>query len=182
MGGVARLAHRLARVSFGAVGKKAKKKPTTGADGTKVVALNRRARFNYQVEESMEAGLMLAGTEVKAAREGGVNLTDSYVRLVGDEAWLVGCRFDPYAAAAQFNHEPDRERKLLLHRRELDRLITKVREKGLALLVTKVYFKNGILKAELSLARGKKSYDKRATIKERVVKKEMDRAMKHRNQ
>jgi len=139
---------------------------------------NRKARFQYLKEEAFEAGLALLGTEVKAIREGKANLADSYVRIRHGEAYLVGCHIGPYPAAGQFNHEPRRERKLLLHRKELDRLIGKVRERGLTLVVHRLYFKDGRVKAEVWLARGKKAHDKRSAIRERQVKKEMDRAIK----
>jgi len=139
---------------------------------------NRQARFKYFIDETFEAGVALVGTEVKAVRAGQANLTDSYVRFRGSEAFLVGCHIGAYEAAAQFNHEPRRARKLLLHRRELDRLTGKVRERGFTVVCTKLYFKNGRLKAEIGLARGKKSHDKRAVVRERQVKKEMDRAIK----
>ncbi len=121
---------------------------------------------------------MLRGTEVKAIREGRANLTDSYVRLKKNEAFLVGCHIGAYPAAGLNNHEPLRERKILLHRSELDRLIGKVREQGLTLIIPKLYFKEGRVKAHLVLARGKKAHDKRATLRERAVKKEVERAMK----
>jgi SsrA-binding protein len=141
---------------------------------------NRNARFKYHIEESVEAGIVLIGSEVKAIRAGKANLTDSYVRMRGNEAFLVGCHIGAYESAGQFNHEAKRERKMLLHRRELDRLMGRVREKGLTAIVTKLYFKDGRVKAELALARGKKAHDKRAAIRERAVKQEMDRAMKER--
>lgn len=159
--------------------KKRKGARKASADGTKLVAANRRARFHYHLDDKQEAGLVLTGTEVKAAREGGVNLTDSYVRIKNGEAFLVGCHFSPYSSASQAaNHEPVRDRKLLLHRRELDKLDAALREKGQTLLVTRLYFREGRLKAEVCVGRGKKDHDKRAAIKERAVKKEMDRAMK----
>ena len=139
---------------------------------------NRQARFKYYIEETIEAGLALLGSEVKAVRGGRANLADSYVRMRGNEAFLVGCHIGPYEGAGQFQHEARRERKLLMHRRELDRLAGKIREKGLTAVVTKLYFKNGHLKAEVALARGKKAHDKRSVIRERQVKKEMDRAIK----
>ncbi len=139
---------------------------------------NRKARFQYQIEESLEAGLMLVGSEVKAVREGRANLTDSFVRLRGSELYLVGCHIGPYPGAGQFQHEPRRPRKLLLHRREIDRLAGKVRERGLTLIVPRLYFKDGRIKAELALARGRKRHDKRAVLRERQERKEMDRAMK----
>jgi len=139
---------------------------------------NRQAYFRYLIEETFEAGLQLQGSEVKSIREGNVNLVDSYVRFRGNQAYLVGCHIGPYEGASQFNHEPRRDRKLLMHRRELDRLGGKVREKGLTLICTRLYFKNGKVKAEIALGRGKKAHDKRATLRERQVKKEMDRAIK----
>lgn len=125
--------------------------------------------------------MMLLGTEVKAIRTGKCNLTDSHVRVKNGELYLVGCHIGPYDAAAQNNHEPRRERKLLVHRRELDRFLGKVKERGYTLIVSKIYFKNGRAKAELSLCRGKKAHDKRATLRERAVKKEMERAIKNRS-
>ena len=153
----------------------AKKKKSPPGD---TIATNRRARFQYHIDETLEAGVVLLGTEVKAIREGDVNLTDSFVRMRGGEAWLVGCHIGPYKAAARENHEPLRERKLLMSRREIERLDSKVRERGHTLVVTQLYFKNGRVKAEVGLARGKKLHDKRQTIKERAVKKDMERAMK----
>ncbi len=149
-------------------------KPKGGNDAI----VNRKVRFQYHVEESLEAGICLLGTEIKAVREGKANLTDSYVRIRNGEAFLVGCHIGAYSAAGQANHEPRRERKLLLHRKEIDRLAGKVREQGLTLVVRKLYFKGGRLKAELVLARGKRTHDKRATIRERQAKKEMERAIK----
>jgi len=140
---------------------------------------NRKTRFQYHIEESVEAGLVLLGTEVKAIRTGKASLVDSLVRIRHGEAYLVGCHIGPYEGAASFNHEPRRDRKLLLHRRELDRLMGKVREKGLTLVVTKIYFRGGRAKAEVALARGKKQHDKRAVLRERQVRKEMARAIKN---
>ncbi len=145
------------------------------------VADNRKAFHNYFIEETIEAGMELAGTEVRSAREGGVNLTDSYVRMDKGEAWLVGCRFAPYKPAGQNGHDPDRPRKLLLHRRQLDRLAGRVKLEGLTLIVTKIYFdKNGRLKAELGLAKGKKLHDKRATARDKDARREIERAMRRR--
>ncbi len=139
---------------------------------------NKKARHLYLIEDQMEAGIMLLGTEVKAIRTGKCNLTDSHVRIKNGELYLVGCHIGAYDAAAQNNHEPRRERKLLVHRRELDRLVGKVKERGHTLIVTKIYFKGGRAKAELCLAKGKKAHDKRSALRERQVKKEMDRAIK----
>ena len=151
-------------------------------DGNGRVADNRKAFHNYFIEETIEAGVQLTGTEVRSAREGGVNLTDSYVRMENGEAWLVGCRISPYAAAGPLaNHDPDRPRRLLLHRRQLDRLAGRVKLEGIALVVTKVYFdKNGRLKAEVGLAKGKKQHDKRASERDKDAKREIERAMRSR--
>lgn len=140
---------------------------------------NKKAGHLYLIEERLEAGIMLRGTEVKAIRTGKCNLTDSHVRVKRGELYLVGCHIGAYEAAApQFNHEPRRERKLLVHRRELDRFLGKIKVRGYTLIVTKIYFKEGRAKAELSLCKGKKAHDKRSALRERQVKKEMDRAIK----
>lgn len=157
---------------------RAKGKAAESGDTGAPTVTNRQARFRYQIEETFEAGVQLLGTEVKSIRAGNANLTDSYVRFRGMEAFLVGCHIGPYEGASQFNHEPRRARKLLMHRRELDRLAGKVRERGLTVVCTKLYFKNGRVKAQVGLARGKKSHDKRAALRERQVRKEMDRAIK----
>jgi SsrA-binding protein len=142
------------------------------------IAVNRRARHDYHIEETIEAGLVLSGSEVKSLRAGKAQLKDSYGRISKGEAWLFNAHISEYAAASQFGHEPTRSRKLLLHRREIDRLAGKVKERGLALIPLRLYFKHGRAKVELGLARGKKLYDKRASIKDREVKREVDRAMK----
>lgn len=158
-----------------------KKKKSEGAGDSPTVQ-NKKARHLYLIEETFEAGIQLLGTEVKAIRTGKCNLTDSHVRVRKGELYLVGCHIGNYeAAAAQFNHEPRRERKLLMHRREIDRLLGKVKERGFTMIVGKLYFKEGKVKAELCLAKGKKAHDKRATLRERQVKKEMERAMKERH-
>lgn len=145
------------------------------------VADNRKAFHNYFVEETLEAGMQLSGTEVRSAREGGVNLTDSYVRIDKGEAFLVGCRFAPYKPAGPANHDPDRPRKLLLHRRQIDRLAGRIKLEGLTLVVTKIYFNaDGRLKAEVGLAKGKKMHDKRATARDKDAKREIARAMRRR--
>jgi len=146
------------------------------------VAENRKVFHHYFIEETIEAGMQLTGTEVRSAREGGVNLTDSYVRVDKGEAWLIGCRFAPYRPAGLINnHDPDRPRKLLLHRRQIDRLAGRVKLEGLTLVVTKIYFdKNGRLKADLGLAKGKKLHDKRASSRDQDAKREIARAMRRR--
>jgi SsrA-binding protein len=142
------------------------------------IAVNRRARHEYHIEETFEAGIALLGSEVKALRQGKANLKDSYGRLEGNEVWLWNAHISPYGPASQFGHEPTRTRKLLLHRGEISRLNGKVKERGLTLIPLRLYFKNGRAKVELGLARGKKQHDKREAIKEREIRREMDRAMK----
>jgi len=142
------------------------------------IAVNRRARHEFLIEETLEAGIVLVGSEIKALREGKANLKDSYGRIEGDEVWLWNAHISPYAPASQFGHEPTRTRKLLLHREEIARLTGKVKERGLTLVPLRLYFKNGRAKVELALARGKKQHDKRDAIREREVRREMDRAMK----
>jgi SsrA-binding protein len=144
------------------------------------IAVNRRARHDYDVEETFEAGLVLTGSEVKALRAGKANLKDSYGRIERDEVWLWNAHISPYGPASQFGHEPTRTRKLLLHRDEIQRLTGKVKERGLTLVPLRLYFKNGRAKVQIALARGKKLHDKRAAIREREVQREMDRALKSR--
>jgi SsrA-binding protein len=140
------------------------------------IATNRRARFEYQILETIEAGLVLRGTEVKSLRDGQVNFKDSYATVRSDEAWLLGCHISPYSHGTDANHDPERDRKLLLHRREIARLTGKVAERGLTLVPLRLYFKGGRVKVELGLARGKKLHDKRSAIREREVRREMDQA------
>ncbi len=142
----------------------------------KVVSSNRRARRNYTIVETVEAGFALVGSEVKALREGRLDLKDSFAAVRNGEIYLVGAYIGPYEFARDGGHEPERERKLLLHRREIDRLGGQIAEKGLTLIPLQVYFKEGKAKVELGLAKGKTSYDKRESIKERDHEREMDRA------
>jgi len=142
----------------------------------KVIATNRKAFHNYTILETYEAGLVLRGTEVKSLRESQVNFKDSYAAVDNGEAWLIGCHIAPYHHGSDANHDPVRSRKLLLHRREISRLLGKVAERGLTLLPLKLYFKEGRAKVELGLARGKKLHDKRATLREREERREMDKA------
>ncbi|HEY7469026.1 MAG TPA: SsrA-binding protein SmpB [Acidimicrobiia bacterium] len=151
-------------------------RPAAG-ERVKVVASNRRARRNYTVVETLEAGLALQGSEVKSLREGKLDLKDSYALVKDGEAFLVGAFIAPYEFARDGGHAPERERKLLLHRREIDRLAGQIAEKGLTLVPLQVYFKDGKAKVELGLAKGKTSYDKRETIKERDHDREMERAL-----
>lgn len=149
-----------------------------GKDG--IVCVNRKARFNYTIEETFEAGLVLVGSEVKSLRAGRGNLVDSYGRIGKGEVFLFNAHISPYAAASGLNHEPTRRRKLLLHKREIQRLTGKVKERGLTLVPLKLYFKNGRVKVELALARGKKIYDKREVLKRKAAQREVERNLKSR--
>ena len=146
----------------------------------KIVSRNRKALHNYHVDEAFEAGIVLTGTEVKSVRHARVNLKDSYARLEGGELYLYNMHISPYEQGNRFNHDPLRIRKLLMHRVEINRLHGKVKEKGYALVPLKVYFRGGLVKVELALARGKKMYDKRRDIKEKDSRREMERAVKAR--
>ena len=141
------------------------------------VATNRQARFRYELLDDFEAGIVLLGTEVKALRTGGAQMRDSYATLHDGEVWLHNLHIPHYGPAARENHDPDRSRKLLLHRREIDRLVGRIREKGLTVVPTRIYFKGPHAKVEIALARGKDTHDKRDSIREREQKREMDRAM-----
>jgi SsrA-binding protein len=143
------------------------------------VATNRQARFRYHLLDRWEAGLVLTGTEVKALRDGKATIKDGYASLRDGEVWLHNVHIPPYGPASRENHEPERPRKLLMHRREIERLDGKTREKGLTLVPTRLYFSRGRAKVEIALARGKDVGDKRQTIKEREMKREMDRALRH---
>ena len=148
--------------------------------GTKLIAENRRARHDYHLLERSEAGIALTGTEVKSLRAGRADLARAFADLRGHEVWLVGAHIDEYAQGNLANHEPDRDRKLLLHRREIDSLLGKTRERGLTLIPTRLYFKNGRVKVEVALARGKETRDKRRDIAERDAKRQVERALKER--
>lgn len=137
------------------------------ADGIKPIAKNRKARHDYEILETVEAGIALLGSEVKSARDGKVSLTDAYAVIEGGEAYLVNAHIAEYTYANQFNHAPRRRRKLLLHHRELHKLDVKLRERGLTLTVLSVYFKKGKIKVEIALARGRKTHDKRDAIKKK---------------
>ena len=142
------------------------------------IATNRQARHRYHFLDTWEAGLVLTGTEVKSLREGKAQIKDGYASLRGTEVWLHNVHIPPYAPASRENHEPERPRKLLMRRGEIERLIGKTREKGLTLVPTRMYFKNGRAKVEIALARGKDVGDKRQAIKEREMKREMERAIR----
>jgi SsrA-binding protein len=151
---------------------------TSQEDGDRTIATNRRARHEYEILETVEAGLVLRGTEVKALRTGQVNFKDSYATIRNNEGWLLGCHISPYSHGTDANHDPERDRKLLLHRRELARLSGKIAERGLTLVPLRLYFKKGRAKLELGLARGRKLHDKRSAIREREVRREMDKAVR----
>ncbi len=145
--------------------------------GTKLIADNRRARFEYELLDRFEAGVVLTGTEVKALREGRAQITQAYADLRDGEVWLIGASISEYAKGNHANHRPERDRKLLLHRREIDSLTGKVREKGLTLVPTRMYFKDGRVKVELAVARGKDRVDKRRSIAERDAKRQIERTL-----
>ena len=147
--------------------------------GEKTIVTNRRARHEYHVLEHVEAGIALHGTEVKTLRmTGSMTLKDSYADIIGGEMFLVGAHIPPYDYGNAMNHPPERTRKLLLHKREIVKLAQRVAEKGLTLIPLAVYFKHGIVKVDIGLCRGKHSFDKRQSIKERESKRDMDRALK----
>ncbi len=142
----------------------------------RVIATNRRARHDYDILETIEAGIVLKGTEVKSLRDSQVTFKDAYATIRHDELWLLGCHINPYSHGSDANHDPERDRKLLLHRREITRLTGKIAERGLTLIPLRLYFKEGRVKIELGLGRGRKLHDKRSAIRERDVKREMDKA------
>src|SRR5512145_1261213 len=147
-----------------------------GDVGDRIVATNRRARHDYEILETVEAGLVLRGTEVKSLRAGHITFKDSYATIRNNEAWLVGCHISPYSHGTDANHPPERDRKLLLHAREIARLNGKLAERGLTMVPLRLYFRKGRAKLEIGLARGKKMHDKRSSLREREVRREMDRA------
>jgi len=158
-----------------------KKSQNSGKEGIKIVCQNKKAFHDFEIIETLEAGIVLTGTEVKSLREGRANLKDSYARIKGGEVWLYDFHISPYPHASYNNHEPERTRKLLLHRREIRRLAGKTQEKGLTLVPLKVYFSKGKAKVDIALARGKKDYDKRERIKQKEEAREMDRLRKKYN-
>ena len=147
-------------------------------DKKKVITTNRKARHDYEIVDTIEAGIALLGTEVKAAREGRINLTDAYARIKGNELWLIGMHISPYSKSDTDNHDLLRDRKLLVHRLQLKRLNRQVEEKGVTLIPMKVYFSRHLIKVELGLARGKRKYDKRAAITDRDQKRDLERLQK----
>ena len=144
----------------------------------KTIALNRRARHEYSIEDSLEAGIVLSGTEIKSIRAGKVNLADAYARIEKDEAWLVGAHIAPWEGGNRLNHEPKRDRKLLLHRNQIDQLLGKTKAKGLTLIPLKIYITaRGRAKLELGLGKGKQLYDRRREIQARDVRREVEREL-----
>ncbi|MFF4411223.1 SsrA-binding protein SmpB [Streptosporangium sp. NPDC001559] len=149
--------------------------------GRKVIAQNKRAWHDYHIEETYEAGLVLQGTEVKSLRLGRASLLDGYALLKDGEAWLINVHIPEYTMGTWTNHAARRTRKLLLHRKEIDKLVAKTKESGLTLIPLAIYFKDGKAKIEIGLAKGKKDWDKRQTLAENQAKREMARALRHRN-
>ena len=145
------------------------------------VASNRQAAYRYEFLDRYEAGMVLAGTEVKALRDTGATLKDGYAAIHDGELWLHNVHIPPYAPASRENHEPERDRKLLLNRSEIERIVGRIKERGLTIVPTRIYFKDGRAKVEVALARGKDRFDKREAIKERETKRDLDRALREAN-
>ncbi|MDQ7849236.1 MAG: SsrA-binding protein SmpB [Armatimonadota bacterium] len=149
-----------------------------GTDRQRDIATNRRARYEYHIEETVEGGLVLTGTEVKSLRAGRASLAEAFARVERGEVWIHGMHIPPYEAGSVFNHDPLRSRKVLLHRSEINRLLGKAQQKGYTLVPLRLYFKGGLAKVELAVARGKKAYDKREAIARREAQREMAQALK----
>ncbi len=141
-------------------------------------AVNRQAAHFYHLLEKFEAGIELTGTEVKSVREGKVNLKDAYAMVEADQAWLVHCHISPYAAGSYFNHDPLRNRRLLLHRQEIDKLAGRTQQKGFTIVPTRLYAKNNLIKCEIALAKGKKVYDRREAERQRTIDRETEQAIR----
>ncbi|MHC1742380.1 MAG: SsrA-binding protein SmpB [Syntrophobacteraceae bacterium] len=156
------------------------KAKTQPKQSTRLVCQNKKAYFDYEILETFEAGMVLVGTEVKSLREGRANLKDSYAKVKKGEVFLYGLHISPYTHAYFDNHEPERIRKLLLHSSEIKRILGKTQEKGFALIPLKIYFSGGRAKVEIAMARGKKLYDKRESIKKKEERREIDRMRKQR--
>jgi SsrA-binding protein len=148
--------------------------------GKKIIASNRRARHDYAIEDTVEAGLVLTGTEVKSLRAGRATLTEGFGQITNNEAWLHGVHIPQYTQGTWTNHEPRRIRKLLLHRREIDKLASSIQERGLTLVPLSLYFSDGKVKIELALARGKRAYDKRQDLAKRDAAREIERELRRR--
>ncbi|MDR0548755.1 MAG: SsrA-binding protein SmpB [Deltaproteobacteria bacterium] len=154
---------------------------STNHEGYKIICQNKKAHFEYELGERLEAGLILTGSEVKSLRQGKANLIDAFVRIVSGEPYLVGANINLYPQAFYGNHDPLRRRKILLHKKEIKRLIGKTQEKGFSLIPTRLYFKNGLAKVEVSLAKGKKLHDKRQALKDADSKRDLARAVREYN-
>jgi SsrA-binding protein len=161
-------------------GGKGKSKGQADDDSHKIVARNRRARHEFDLLETVEAGIVLTGTEVKSLRNGKASLEEAYAAIDNREVWLYGCDIPEYLQANRMNHKPKRPRKLLLHRREIDKLNAKSSERGLTIVPLKIYFKDGMAKVEICVARGRKLFDKREALKAQDARRDMDRAMRGR--
>lgn len=151
------------------------------SEGIKVVSENHKAFHDYFIEDRIEAGIILTGTEIKSIRNGRVNLKDSYAHLDNGEVWVYQMHISPYEQGNRFNHDPLRPRKLLLHRSEISKLVGKIQQQGLTLIPIKIYLKKGLAKVELGVAQGKKNYDKRQALAEREGKRDIERALKDHN-
>jgi SsrA-binding protein len=149
-------------------------------NGVKIIARNRKASHDYFLEDRFEAGLVLKGTEIKSIRSGQVSLKEAHVVVNGEEAWIVDMHVAPYEAASKYNHEPKRKRKLLLHKREIERLYGQIRQKGYTVIPTQLYLKRGLAKVEIALARGKRKYDKRRELAEKAAQRDVERALSRR--
>lgn len=147
----------------------------------KIIAKNKKAYFNYTVEDSLECGLVLEGTEIKSVREGRISFPDAFAEISTGEVWLKNFHISEYVYSSIFNHDPERPKKLLLHKDEIKRLVRKVEEKGYTLIPLEFYLKNGRIKVRLGVCKGKKLFDKRATIKERDIKRDMQRELHQKN-
>lgn len=155
---------------------------TMSSKGTKVIARNKKATHDYHIEETFEAGIVLTGTEIKSIRQGRVNLQDAYARVDRGEVWIVGMHISPFEQGNRFNVDPTRTRKLLLHKKEISKLIGQTKMKGLTLIPLNVHLRSGFAKVDLGLARGKKLYDKRHTAAKRDAQREIQRRLKEQNQ
>lgn len=151
------------------------------ATGYKLIAQNKKAFHDYHIEETFEAGIVLTGTEVKSLRVGKANLRDSYASVKENELWLIGVHISPYEQASVFNHDPLRNRKLLVHRHELKRLVGKIQRAGYTLVPTKMYFKDGRAKVEIALAKGKATYDKRQDLAKKDAQRDIERGFRERH-
>jgi len=142
----------------------------------RIISKNKRAFFNFSIDETYEAGIVLTGTEVKALRQGKVNLKDGFARIKNEEIFLIDAHISSYTHGNRFNHDPDRPRKLLMHKREIKRLYGKSKERGYSLIPLKMYFKNGRVKVEIGLGKGKRAYDKREVLKRKTMEREVERS------